>query len=129
MSSISSISSPSASRSIAVALDADRAGRPAASCAAAREVADRAADAGQPAARALEPRRALSISFGRTCSRSALTCLRLRLLAVGRKRSVIRTAPSGHERGSTAMRPSTRVSCIEPPPMSSTTPVRRASSS
>ena len=34
----------------------------------------------------------------------------------------MRTAPSGHERASTASRASTRVSCMEPPPRSSTTP-------
>ena len=34
----------------------------------------------------------------------------------------MRTAPSGHERMSTALRSSTRVSCIEPPPRSSATP-------
>ena len=33
-----------------------------------------------------------------TCSRSALVCLRLARPPSGRKRSVMRTAPSGHER-------------------------------
>ena len=49
-------------------------------------------------------------------------CLRLALPPSGMKRSVIRTAPSGQERPSIAARSSTRVSCIEPPPRSSTTP-------
>ena len=53
-----------------------------------------------------------------TCSRSARVCFFL----PGAKRSVMRTAPSGHERASTASRSRTRVSCIEPPPRSSTTP-------
>ena len=35
----------------------------------------------------------------------------------------MRTAPNGHERMSRASRSFTRVSCIEPPPMSSATPL------
>ena len=61
------------------------------------EVADRAADADQAPA-ALEPvapRRAARA----TCSRSALICLPF-ARSPGRKRSVMRTAPSGHERAS-----------------------------
>ena len=40
----------------------------------------------------------------RQCARSALSCLPL-VLSPGRKRSVMRTAPSGHERVSSASRP------------------------
>ena len=41
------------------------------------------------------------------------------------KRSVIRTAPSGHDCSSRAWRDATRTSCIEPPPRSSTAPSAR----
>ncbi len=40
----------------------------------------------------------------------------------GRNCSVTRTAPSGKEADSCARRPATWVSCMLPPPMSSTTP-------
>ena len=59
-----------------------------------------------------------------TCSRSALRCLDFTRSAA-RKRSVVTTAPSRHERAARARRSSTRVSCIEPPPMSSATPSRQ----
>ena len=88
------------------------------------EVADRAADADHaPPVRAgaREPRPPASSTFFSTCARSALTCLGDVVLP-SRKRSVMRTAPIRHDRASVAMRPSTRESCIEPPPMSSATP-------
>ncbi len=88
---------------------------PAASCAAAARLRTVPPTA---TSRSSEPSQAaLSSSFA-TCSRSAS----VRFFFPGAKRSVMRTAPSGHERASTASRSPTRVSCIEPPPRSSTTP-------
>ena len=83
------------------------------------EVAHGAADPDEaPAALRATPRRPARRA---TCSRSALSCLRL-ARSPGRKRSVMRTAPSGHER---ARRPAgrrrARAAC-EPPPRSSATP-------
>ncbi len=60
-------------------------------------------------------------SFFSTCPRKALTCLG-EVVLPSRKRSVMRTAPIRQERESVAIRPSTRESCREPPPMSSATP-------
>ena len=86
------------------------------------EVADRAADR-RPAARRRRASHGARSSSSATCSRSALSCLRLAGSPPGRKRSVMRTAPSGHERASVAQRGRRRAtSCIEPPPRSSTTP-------
>ena len=90
-----SISSPSASRVIAEALDA--VGRqPGGELRGGGEVADRAADPGQPAA-LVQPRGAARSPPPRGRAAPSI-CLRLALPPSGMKRSVIRTAPSGHER-------------------------------
>ena len=60
-----------------------------------------------PTRRPPRPSHSASSSCSATCARSALICLPF-VLSPGRKRSVMRTAPSGHERKSLASRLSTR---------------------
>ena len=89
-----STSSPSAARATREALDAEG-GQLGRELRGRGEVAHGAADPDEPpaAAQPVAPRRARSA----TCARSALICLPL-ARSPGRKRSVIRTAPSGQER-------------------------------
>ena len=81
------------------------------------EVADRAADRRPAARRRPATRRSRAPARRARAAPSSASSL-----PRSAKRSVMRTAPSGHERTSAASRSSTRVSCIEPPPRSSTTP-------
>ena len=84
------------------------------------EVAHRAADPDDP--RPGRCSHGARTSAPATNARSSRSCLGLAGLSSGRKRSVMRTAPSGHESSSRASRRWTCTSCIEPPPMSSITP-------
>ena len=68
-------------------------------------------------ARARRPR-----AIARTCFCSALRCFFVASSPSGRKCSVMRTAPSGHDPTRPGWRLLTSMSCSEPPPRSSTTP-------
>ena len=89
-----STSSSSASRRDAEALDAEPR-QPGRALGGGGQGADGAAEADEPAAAAGQPRR--ERARRRTCARSARSCLPLAGSSPGRKRSVIRTAPSGQD--------------------------------